>query len=136
MFRRAAKGSCVLMLVLAAGCARDDDYYEVFREQRANLKDITDLLATVKDEQSMAQAKAAFAEKAQKYEAIARKAKALPSPPPPAVMKRFQEDRSLLESRLLLLQREVARVRKLPGGEEFLKQFDSNSPGLFSAVRQ
>ena len=79
MFRRGA--GCCVFLLLVAGCTKDEDYYEVLREQRANLKEIADVLATVKDERSTAEAETAFAEKMQRFEAVAQRAKALPSPP-------------------------------------------------------
>ena len=98
------------------------------------MKEVTDVLATIKDDASMAAAKEALDEKAKKCEALSRKAGAM-SRPSPEVLKRLQEDSYLTNGVLKGLHQEAARVSKLPGGPEFLKQFESTSPGLMSAVQ-
>ena len=131
---RAARCGWVVILLVAAGCTKEEDYLEVSREQRAAWKEMTDILATIKDEKSMADAQVALKKHTPKYEALARKAKALPKPPPD-VIKRLQEDEVIIRATLRHLHTEVERVGKLPGGDEFMKQFQSNSQGLMPAVQ-
>lgn len=135
MLRVARCGWFVLVLA-AAGCARDEDYLDVYREQRAAWQEMADILATVTDEKTMAEAQATLKGRSQKYEAIAKKANALPKPPPAAVLQRLEEDRVIMRQTVERLQDEVKRVRKLDGGEEFLTQFESNSQGLLTAVQR
>jgi hypothetical protein len=132
----AARCTGLLLLLLAAGCARDEDYFDVMREQRAAWKEMADILETVKDEKSLVGAQKTLAGKSEKYAAIARKAKALPNPPPPGVAERMNEQKFVMEEAVKRLQTEVKRVGELPGGKDFLKQFESSSPGLLSAVQQ
>src|ERR1019366_4279405 len=109
---------------------------EVFREQRAAMKELTAILATVNDEKTMADAKVLLKERGEKFEATSRKANALPKPLPPEVLKRLEDDRFIMERTMAGLLSEIARVRNLPGGEEFLNDFKSRSPGLMSAVKR
>ena len=71
---RAAGCGCLVLLSLLAGCTKDEDYIEVVRQQRANWKEMTDILATIKDDKTMADAKIALDERRPKYDALARKA--------------------------------------------------------------
>ena len=131
MFR--AIPTCCL-LVLLAGCAKEEDYHEIVRQQRAARKEVKDILATIKDGPSMAAAKRTLDENVQKYEAIASKARAMPRPSP-EIEQRLREDAYLMEGVMKGLQMEVKRVSDLPGGREFWKHFESTAPGLFSAVQ-
>ena len=133
---RALRRGWIVILLLPAGCTRDEDYLEVFRAQQANWKETADILATITDEKSMANAKASLEERSKNFEAISQKANALPKPPPASVLKRLEEDRFVMERSVQRLQDEVKRVRELPGGAEFLKQFESRSPGLLSSVKR
>ncbi|MSQ95943.1 MAG: hypothetical protein EXR98_15505 [Gemmataceae bacterium] len=134
MVRAALAGPCLILLIVV-GCTSNERYFEVAREQRAALHEITDILKTIKDEKSMADAKTALDEKAKQFEAIARKAKALPKPPPAEVSKRWQEDEFVIQAEIRQLAVVVKKVKELPGGEEFLSQFQSRAPGLFSRVQ-
>ncbi len=134
MIRAVSGGSCLVLLVLL-GCTSNEQYFEVAREQRTAWNEMADILATIKDEQSMADAKSALDAKTKQFEAIARKAKALPKPPP-EVNKQLEEDKFVIQRALGRLSAEVIRVKKLPGGDEFLNQFQSRAPGLFSAVQR
>ena len=131
---RAVRWGGVVLLLITVGCTKDEVYVEVAREQRAAWQEMADILAKVKDEKSMADAKAALVERGAKYEGIARKAKALPKPSA-EVVKRLQEDEFLIKATLKNLRTQAERVGKLPGGKEFMKQFESSSQGLFSAVQ-
>ena len=128
-------GAVVLLLTLV-GCTKSEDYLKIAREQRTAYRELADLLETIQDEKSMAAAKTALAERAEKCEAIAAKARALPQPPPADVQKRFEEDGYFIQQTIKNLQIEVGRVRGLKGGKEFFKQFDSEHPGLFSTVQR
>lgn len=125
----------VLLLLMFAGCTKPEAYYEVFREQRATYREVTTILAEIQDEKSMAQAKAKLEEQFEKSEATARKAEALPKPPPAEVEARLREDRASMERVLKDLQDQIGRVQKLDGGKAFFKQFESKNSGLFNAVQ-
>jgi len=114
------------------GCAKEKDYLDVFREQRSAWRDLTEVLATVRDEKSMADAKGTLEDRLEKYEKIAAKARALPKPSAQILMK-LEQDRASMQRAAENLQDEVRRVRALPGGPAFLKKFESQSPGLLSA---
>ncbi len=131
---RAVRWGGVILLLIPVGCTKDEDYVEVAREQRGAWQEMAEILAKVNDEKSMADAKTALVERGQKYERIARKARALPKPSA-EVVKRLQEDEFLIKATLKKLRTEAERVDKLPGGKEFMKQFESSSQGLFSALR-
>jgi hypothetical protein len=131
---RAARCIGLLLLLAPAGCTRDEDYLDVFREQQAAYKEMADILATVKDQQSMADAKSAFEQRRARFEAIAKKGKALPNPPPPDVVKRMKEEEFAVKRTMTYLQTELDRVSRLEGGKEFLQQFKSGSASLFPAV--
>jgi len=45
---RAVQGACCVVLLCLVGCTRDEDYYNVFRDQRAAWKEMADILARVK----------------------------------------------------------------------------------------
>lgn len=134
MIRAIQGGSCLALLILV-GCTSNEQYLEVAREQRAAWSEMAEILKTIKDEKSMADAKSALDAKTKEFEAIARKAKALPKPPPPEVNKQLEEDKFVIQSTLRRLSSEIQRVKKLPGGEDFLNQYQTRSPGIFSAVQ-
>jgi hypothetical protein len=132
---RAARHGWVLLFLLA-GCAKDQDYFEVLNEQQAAWTELADVLETVKDEKSMAEAKTALEIREAKFEAVAQKAKALPKPSA-AVLEQLEQKRYLLQRAIERSQGEVRRIRRdVPGGEAFCKKFGSKFPGLLSAVQQ
>ena len=133
---RTARYAWILVLLIPAGCTRDEQYLEVFREQRANFKEMGDILASVKDDDSMAAAKVKLEERRPHFDATARKASALPRPLPAEVARRFEEEKYLMTSFLERMQTQMKRIRGLKGGEEFITYFESNAPGLMSAVKQ
>ena len=122
------------LLVLGAGCARDQDYIDVMNEQEEAWKELTAILRTVKDAPTLAEAKKTLDTKAEKYAAIAQKASALPKPPPAKVRERIEQNSFVLQRTLDHLKAETERVARLPGGADLLKQFESTK-GLLSAVR-
>ena len=131
--RLMTRSGLVVLLLVLAGCTKSEDYLNIAREQRTACKELADILETIQDEKSMADARSAVAERTEKFEAIARKAQALPLPPPPDVQKRFEEDGLIMRRTIERMQEEVRRVRGLKGGKDFFKQFDSKHPGIFSA---
>jgi hypothetical protein len=132
---RAARHSWVVLLFLA-GCAKDQDYFEVLSEQQAAWTELADVLETVKDEKSMAEAKTALEIREAKFDAVARKAQALPKPSA-AVLEQLEQKRYLLQRAIERAQEQVRRIRRdVPGGEAFCKKFGSKFPGLMSAVQQ
>ena len=96
---------------------------------------MADILETVKDDTSMAEAKKALDQKSGKYAALSRKAKALPKPRPEAVEK-MKELQFFANDAINRLAKEAVRIRKdVPGGAEFMKHFESTSQGLSPAVQ-
>jgi hypothetical protein len=120
------------LLFSLAGCAKEKDYVDAFREQRAAWRELTEVLTTIRDERSMADAKASLEKRLEKFEQAAAKVRALPKPSE-EMLGKLQQDQSGMSRALENLQDEVRRVRHLPGGPAFLKQFQSTSPGLLSA---
>ena len=132
---RVTSSGCIVLLLALVGCTKPQDYYDVFREQRATYQELTDILATIQDEKSMAEAKSKLAERFEKFDAIARKADALPKPPPREVLQRLEEDSPGMQRTIDRVREEVKRVRSLPGGKAFFKQFESQHFGLLTAVQ-
>src|SRR5947209_4033003 len=69
-----------ILLLMMAGCARDKDYLDVLDEQQAAWNDVAEILETVKDAKSMADAKAELETRFEKCDALAKKVQALPRP--------------------------------------------------------
>ena len=122
------------LLALLAGCARDEEYLQVAREQRAAMKEVADVLETIRDEKSMAEAKASLDELVKKTEAIAERARSLPQPPPDRVLERMKEESHFAARAVERLSAEASRVSNLPGGKAFLKQYDTGSTGFLRGV--
>ena len=125
----------VMLFLVLAGCAKDQDYFDVLSEQQAAWNELADVLETVKDEKSMADAKTTLQARVEKFEAAVQKAQALPKPSV-EVLKKSEQKIYLLQRAIDRTRVEVGRVRALPGGEAFCKQFGSKSQGLLSAVQQ
>ncbi len=122
---------CAALVLLLAGCgSRAQDYQEVIEEQRAALNEVADTLSKITDEKSLAVAKEELQAKLQKWAKIAQKAKAL-GQPSDAVSRQLEGSHLPLQRALQRAQEQVGNVRKLPGGEEFLKQFGPEHPSLF-----
>jgi hypothetical protein len=124
------------LLVIAAGCTRDEDYVQVMRDQRTARREVAEILAAVTDEKSMVEAKAKLAEQSKKIDAIAARAKALPQPLPSSVAERMRDEAIAVQTQLERLAEEMQRIKKLPGGSEFCKQLETDAPGLLSAVQK
>jgi hypothetical protein len=133
---RAIRYCWLLLLAIPLGCTKDEDYLKVFRDQRAAMHELADILAKVQDEKSMAAAQIELEQRRPKFEAIASKAKALPMPLPPEVRQRLEEDKYLMTAAVERVRKESNRISKLPEGENFLKQFESKSQGLMTAVQR
>ncbi len=116
------------------GCATDEDYRKVFRDQHSAWLEMTEVLSTVRDEKSMAEAKVKLDASFDKFEAISKRAKALPAPSK-EIKQQLEKEREYLEQATTNLLREVGRIRKMPGGPGFLSQFEARHPGLMGAAR-
>jgi len=105
-------------LISVTGCS---SYASVEREQLAALKELTEVLSSVKDESTMAAARAELEKRFQHFEQIAKKAKAM-SRPSPEVQRQLEVELGPEKVRAFdSLRNEVRRITALPGGEEFLK---------------
>ena len=122
---------CAALALLLAGCgSRAQDYLDVFEEQRAAWNEVADTLAGITDEKSMAAAKEELKAKLQKHATMAQKAKAL-GQPSDAVRRQLEGSHLPLQRAVQRVQEQVGNVRKLPGGDEFLKQFEAEHQSLF-----
>jgi hypothetical protein len=135
MIRSAPHAGLVLLLLALAGCANDQEYFDVLNQQQAAWNEVGDILETVKDQKSMAEAKTVLESRVEKFEAVAKKAQALPKPSSELVEK-LEQKRYLMQRAIERAQDEVRRVRALPGGEAFCSQFGSKYQGLMSAVKK
>jgi hypothetical protein len=106
-----------------AGCSRTEEYLEVARAQQKAMEDVTEVLARIRDEKDMAAAREALDARFARFEAIARKARDLPKPPPPEVAERL--DQAAFRRAFDAMGEQIQRVKELPGGKEFLQSYDS-----------
>jgi hypothetical protein len=107
-----------ILLISMTGCS---SYASVQREQIAALKELTEILSTVKDEATMKAARAELEKRFQHFEQVAKKAKAMPRPSP-EVQQQLEVELGPQKVRAFNnLHDEVRRITALPGGEEFLK---------------
>lgn len=125
--------ACLVLVMTAVGCVKDQDYYDIAKAKQASMEELVEILQNVKDGPSMAEAKQKLQANTDKYEAIARRAESLPKPPP-RVEERFRQDSALMDATIRRLRVDVGRVAQLPGGAEFLRQFQSTK-GLLTAVQ-
>ena len=109
-------------LLALSGCSRTEEVLEVAREQEQAMRDVTAVLAKIRDEKDMAAAKDEFDERFARFEKIARKARDLPHPPQPEIGTPLGDAAISMEKAFREMQDQVNRVRRLPGGEEFFSQ--------------
>jgi ABC-type nitrate/sulfonate/bicarbonate transport system substrate-binding protein len=128
---RASILALVVTLLGMTGCAQEKDYVDAMREQRAAYRELTQVLASIRDEKSMEEGKALLEKRLEKFEQAAAKIRALPRPSAELLAKLQKE--ANMNRAIEDLQYEVGQVRQLPGGPAFLKQFATASPGLLSA---
>jgi len=119
--------TCQLALLLGVialvGCTRPQEYVEIARAQRKAMDDIRAVLADIQDEKGMQAAQAELDRRFDEFDAVARKAKALPTPSAEALAQ-LQEEQRPAEAALAKLRDEIRRVRELPGGERFFQQYE------------
>lgn len=119
-------GPILVGLVFLGGCAQTQDYLEVFRDQHKAVQEVTAILSRIRNEEDMAAARDELDERYMRFEQIARRARALPNPPPDDVASRV--DKEGIERSITEMRREIDRVKALPGGEEFFRQFEGRAP--------
>lgn len=109
-----------LVLVLGlAGCNRSEQYAEIVREQAEAQRELTEILAAVKDEATMKSARTELRKRLGRFQHAQKKAQAL-SRPSEAVAAKLHEELGELDRSWSDLQREIRRIHELPGGQEFL----------------
>lgn len=112
-----------LLSLAGAGCNSSASYAAIFQEQMEAQKDLTGILGTVVDKESMSAARERLEKKSAAFEAIKKRAAALP-PPSAEIRQRLQEQfGAQMQESLAALLAEVRRVKELPGGQEFLESF-------------
>lgn len=125
-----AVGFIALALSLAGvgGCNRAEPYLEVFRQLRATWEETATLLAGITDAESMEAAKDRFAELTVRAQDVARKAQKM-GRPPDDVLEQLAEQRDGMQRAVNRVMTEIARVRRLPGGEEFVRDIEAIARG-------
>ena len=130
---RFCSGLLLTGLLTLAGCTRPEDYVAVAREQQKAMDEVTAVLSKIHDAKEMAGAKAELDERLGRFDAVARKANALPKPPPPEAQRRLQDEEIFVRSAFDKMAREVKRVHDRPGGAEFFDQFEGRAAWLREA---
>ena len=119
-----------------AGCGTDsEEYLKVFRAQKAAWEEIAEVLAKIEDEKGMAAAKEELGNRLEEFDSIARRAKLLPEPSDD-VRKRLEQERFGMQRAADRLLEEVRRVKELPGGEDFFREFEGKATVFQSFVHQ
>src|SRR5262245_21526201 len=91
-----------------SGCTtRPEEYVEVARAQRKAIEEIRGVLADIKDEKDMQKAKDELDRRFAAFEEIARKARALPKPPPAEALAQLEDEKRPLQRSVEGLQEEV-----------------------------
>lgn len=109
---------------LAAGCSRESAFRAVVNDQTAAMEELTEILKTVKDKETMDLAREKLVERTRAFENIAERAKSLGNPSPD-VRERLLEDAEKLKRAFSAYNAERGRVQRLPGGAAFLKSLDA-----------
>jgi hypothetical protein len=114
----------VLAAALVAGCGdAAAPYREVIRDQARAFAELEQILSPIVDQDSMKAAQAEFKKRLDRCEAIKQRALNLASPSI-AIREQVYEESVKLSQVFAEVGRQVARIKALPGGEDFLKPFD------------
>jgi hypothetical protein len=105
--------------VLIAGCG-PDPYREAIRRQASKFEELADLLAEVKDASSMSATEATIADRMDDFQRAANRAGKLPPPDPERIRGYQEEFGDKVKTAFRRYAAECVRIRKLPGGPEFL----------------
>lgn len=116
------------MLVLAGCGGGVEPYVEIARAQQANWDEMAEVLASVKDAESMAAARSRLEDLHARSEELQERRAGLP-PPSQAIRERLSEHGPALQQSLRRVRQELARVRQLPGGEAFLNDVEKIARG-------
>jgi hypothetical protein len=111
-------------LLSVSGCTRTADYVEVAQSQQQAMREVTGILKKIHNARDMAAAREELDERFAQFDAVARKARELPKPPPPEVER--QLDMDAFKTALTEMREQIDRVKQLEGGEEFFRQFEGN----------
>jgi hypothetical protein len=117
-----------LSLTGMGGCNRAEPYLDVFRELQATWEETATLLAGITDTESMESAKDRFAELTVQAQDVARKAKKM-GRPSDDVLEQLAEHKGGMQRAVNRVMAEIARVRRLPGGEEFVRDIEEIARG-------
>ena len=126
MRRLGLAAGALATLVFFTGCG-SGPYADVLKDQLDAQKELTRILGTVTDEPSMAAAKQQLLKKYKAFERIREKALTLPKPSARVVKQLKEELGPQMEESIYDLQREIRRIKDLPGGKEFLDDFSKLS---------
>lgn len=108
---------------LLPGCDRTEEFSAAVKEQLQAQKELTEILAAVKDQATMTTARAELKKRYAHFEQVGQKAKALGKPSRATEEKLKKELGDQLEQSVADLHREIRRIQALPGGDDFLSSF-------------
>ena len=109
------------LALLLAGCGdAAEPYRGVLRDQAAAYEDLERVLGGVVDEATMKSAQIELAKSWKHYEAIKERALAL-APPSFSIQEQMELEKRRLNQAFENWQKQVRRIKALPGGDAFLK---------------
>lgn len=112
--------ACFSCLAMIAGCTRASTYTELLNELIQAQKELTEVLADVKDAASMKAARPELKKRYSHFEQIRKKFQALPKPSQEIKEKLEDELGADFNQSLTAMLREAQRIQDLPGGKEFI----------------
>ena len=115
-----AAGPVFAAVFLMPGCSRDP-YLEVVDKQVANFNEMADILAKIRDPESMGAGERELARQAQKFQQVERDRRLVPQPDA-ATLQRLSAEQPRLQKALGRVQHDVRRIKSLPGGPEFFSR--------------
>ena len=118
--RRMAHASIGLALLMSGCGDAASTYRSVLRDQAAAYEDLARVISAVTDEGSMKSARVELAKSWGRCEAIRERAQAL-GPPNFAIREQIEPETRRLGQAFEGWQKQIQRIKALPGGDAFLK---------------
>lgn len=112
------------------GCR--DAYQVAMDDQISNYNEMVTILQSVKDPASMEAAEAKWKSRLGHFRDTGRRVRELPPPSPDdlATLERMKDKAPALQKSMMELRTELARIRELPGGPQFLEKISPSGDPL------
>ena len=117
-----------ILLCLIAGCG-ESPHRQGIRKQVANMNELADLLAGVRDEPSMVEVQERIEERTASFQIAADAMRRLPSPELDQMERLATEFAGPMQAAFDRMTKECARIRNLPGGPKFVDDVQKLLPG-------